>query len=368
MTKPDSRCVASVRGFYAIILIVTLYIRRRFSVQNFPPKRFGVFIGLWLVCVLVSSPAIGEMRSDVSRLVSDTVDPSQEILPANVLSRVELLRKDLDDIRFEMGRPKPIKIDMMVLNAAPHEVFFQARSLYRKADQLVVEVVGGGPIPLGVSTPQHIQPLHVLNVVNAALERLQVLKKNGIGITSMNSEPLPNPSVTPSEVFFSIGLANQQLNILLNQHFTPADVSRQVRLAILYTQRLLQQFPQADHNFLIPELDRGRRPGQVFIRLLDCHEVLAQIAQHSQLNILELGLKNRDSTFIHPNEVYDIASLVVSELAYLYSKGPQIDPPQKPAPPGLTLPSHVYQQVGNLLLHLKELETQVKLNPQWLQS
>ena len=88
--------------------------------QHFSLKRLGIFIVCWLVCVLVSSPAIGEMPSDVSRLVSDTVDPSQEILPANVLSRVQLLRKDLDDIRFEMGRPKPMEIEMMVLNAARH--------------------------------------------------------------------------------------------------------------------------------------------------------------------------------------------------------------------------------------------------------
>jgi len=55
------------------------------------------------------------------------------------LSRVELLRKDLDDVRFEMGRPKNLHIEMAVLNAAPHEVLFQARSLYRKVDRLVVE-------------------------------------------------------------------------------------------------------------------------------------------------------------------------------------------------------------------------------------
>jgi hypothetical protein len=216
-------------------------------------------------------------------------------------------------------------------------------------------------------TPQNIQPAHVFQVVTAALERLRFLKKR-LGVTLMNSEGLPNPSATPSHVFFSIGLANQQLNVMVNQHFSPRDVSRQLSLALLYTQRLLQQFPQAIGNFPMPSLERGRRPGDVYMHLIDCHTILSKIAQHSKLKILQLALKNPDTTRIQPNEVYDIASLVVSELAYLYSKGPQIDPPQKPAPPGLTLPSHVYQQVGSLLLHLKELEGQVKSNPQWLQS
>ncbi len=335
--------------------------------QHVPPKRFGVFIVLWLMCVSVSSPAIGEIQSDFSRLVSGTVDSSQGILPANVLSRVELLRKELDDIRFEMGRPRTMEIEMVILNAAPHEVFFQARSLYRKADRLVVEVTGGENVPIGVVTPQNIQPAHVFQVVTAALERLRFLKKR-LGIGLMNSEGLPNPSATPSHVFFSIGLANQQLNVMVNQHFSPRDVSRQLSLALLYTQRLLQQFPQAIGNFPMPPLERGRRPGDVFMHLIDCHTILSKIAEHSKLKILQLALKNPDITRIQPNEVYDLASLVVSELAYLYSKGPQIDPPQKPAPPGLTLPSHVYQQVGSLLLHLKELEGQVKSNPQWLQS
>ena len=319
------------------------------------------------MCVPVSSPAVGEIQSDFSRLVSGTVDSSQGILPANVLSRVELLRKELDDIRFEMGRPKIIDIEMVVQNAAPHEVFFQARSLYRKADRVVVEVTGEESVPLGLATPHNIQPAHVFQVVTAALDRLRFLKKR-LGIGLMNSEGLPNSSATPSHVFFSIGLANQQLNVMVNQHFSPRDVYGQMSLALLYTQRLLQQFPQAKRNLPIPPLERGRRPGDVFMHLIDCHTILSKIAQHSKLKILQLALKNPDTTRIQPNEVYDLASLVVSELAYLYAKRPQIDPPQKPAPPGLTLPSHVYQKVGSLLLHLKELEGQVKSNPQWLQS
>ena len=335
--------------------------------QNFPPKRCGIFIVMCLICVFVSTPAVGEIHSESSRLEGETVHSSHEILPANVLTRVELLRKDLDDIRFEMGRPKNMKIEMVVLNAAPHEVYFQARSLYRKADRLVVEVTGGESVPIGITTPQNIQPAHVFQVVNAALERLRFLKER-LGVTLMNSEALPNLSATPSDVFFSIGLANQQLNVMVNQHFSPRDVSRQVSLALLYTQRLLEQFPLAIRDFPMPPSERGRRPGDVFMNLIDCHVILSQIAQHSQLKILQLRLKNPDTTNIQPNEVYDLASLVVSELAYLYSKGPQMDPPQKPAPPGLTLPSHVYQQVKSLLLYLKELERQVKSKPQWLQS
>ena len=110
---------------------VTLYLRRRFPVQNFPLKRFGMFIVMWVLCVSVSSPAIGEMQSDFSRLVNETDSSNQEIVPANVLSRVELLRKDLDDIRFEMGRTKTMEIKMVVLNAAPHTTV-RARSAPRR--------------------------------------------------------------------------------------------------------------------------------------------------------------------------------------------------------------------------------------------
>lgn len=234
-------------------------------------------------------------------------------------------------------------------------------------DRLVVEVTGEESVPLGIATPHNIQPAHVFQVVTAALERLRFLKKR-LGLPHMNSEDFPNPSTTPSHVFFSIGLANQQLNMLVNRHFSPRDVFRQVSLALLYTRRLLQQFPQVALNLHIPDLERGRRPGDVFMHLIDCHTILSKIAEHSKLKILKLALKNPDITRIQPNEVYDLASLVVSELAYLYSKGPQIDPPRRPGPPGLTLPSHVYQQVEGLLLYLKELEGQVKSNPQWLQS
>jgi hypothetical protein len=48
----------------------------------------------------------------------------QSITPADVFARVELVRKELDDLRFEMGKPNSLEIGLLVKDATPHEVFF----------------------------------------------------------------------------------------------------------------------------------------------------------------------------------------------------------------------------------------------------
>jgi len=64
--------------------------------------------------------------------------------------------------------------------------------------------------------------------------------------------------------------------------------------------------------------------------------------------------------------VYDMATLLVSDLAYLHAYLQDPDPP-KPTPyPGRLFPSHVYQQASVLLNQLEELESYVKSHPDWM--
>jgi hypothetical protein len=61
-----------------------------------------------------------------------------------------------------------------------------------------------------------------------------------------------------------------------------------------------------------------------------------------------------------------MATLLVSELAYLWSHAEGAVPPHPAYYPGRKLPSHVYQRAGLLERQLAELEPLVEATPNWL--
>ena len=290
----------------------------------------------------------------------------QSITSADVFARVQLVRKELDDIRFEMGKSKSRDVGLLVEGATPHEVFFQAKTLDQKVARLAEELTEQ-PGPLGeIDGPGDIRPFHVWKVVDLSLHRILSLKQQ-LGLTLANSEAVPAPETTPTQVFFVIGLANKQLNLLLMHQFSPKDVAEQVSLGMGYTTDLLGKFssdPTAAH---LPSLERGRIPWDSYSRLIDCYMMLGDIARASNIQMLNLATQNLDRPDIQPNDVYDLTTLIISELAYLHAHLPNALPPKQGRLHGPILPSHVYQQAGGLLAQLQKLRAQVRVHPTWLQ-
>jgi hypothetical protein len=290
----------------------------------------------------------------------------QSITPADVFARVQLVRKELDDIRFEMGRPKSRDVGLLVEEASPHEVFFQAKTLDQKVARLASELTEHTD-PLGENDgPGDIHPFHVWKVVDTSLRRILSLKQE-LGLTFTNNESLPDQNTTPTQVFFVIGLANKQLNLLLLHQFSPKDAAEQVSLGMGYTTNLLRNFSPGTTSASLPSLERGRLPWDNYSRLIDCYVVLGNIARASHIKMLKLATQNLDRPDIQPNDVYDLATLIISELAYLHAHLPDALPPEQTDLHGPILPSHVYQQAGGLLAQLLALKKQVEANPTWLQ-
>ena len=334
------------------------------STQSLQILRTGCLFGLFLSLPMTSFGMTNAIETPSP--VSGHEVSIQSITPADVFARVELLRKELDDLRFEMGKPNIVEIGLLAKDATPHEVFFQANTLDKKVARLTKELTEGSEPLRTEDEPGDIRSFHVWKVVDTALHRILLLKQQ-LGLSLTNSEPLPDPETTPTQVFFSIGLANSQLNHLLMHQFSPKDVAEQITLGIEYTTHLLRKFSTAPAPAPLPSLDRGRIPWDSYSRLVDCYMVLGDIARASNISMLSLATQNLDRPDIQPNEVYDLATLVNSELAYLHTHLPHTLSPQRVRQPGAIFPSHVYQQAGGLLAQLQELHKQVQANPGWLQ-
>ena len=284
-----------------------------------------------------------------------------EVEPADVFVRVELVRQELELIRLEMGKPGDVEEHITVANAAPRDVFFQALTLFRKANRLCYEQTREDttepPAPDG-----RIGPEHVCEVVNAALGRLRRVKQK-LGIEENAKAPERSPATTPTDVFRSIVPASRQLNLLLDRQFAPSEVYQQVTLAISYASRLLALFPGATRIPPTPPFERRKRPADVYDRLIDCFELFRGIDEQLNITMVEVRRAVEDTGKIAPGDVYDIATLLLSELAFIHAQSPGAAAPVKSFYPGRKLPSHVYQRAGMLQTQLRELEKRLRENP-----
>jgi hypothetical protein len=69
---------------------------------------------------------------------------------------------------------------------------------------------------------------------------------------------------------------------------------------------------------------------------------------------------------VTPHDVYNLASLIVSELRFLHAQVDGALSPPEPYYPGRQFPSDVYQRAGLLEILLIDLQALVQAVPSWL--
>ena len=346
------------------------------SAMTLPGKRRIVtlftLLGLFFTVNLVPLTLQAQMTSDSLNPISGRSVTVSGILPADVFSRTVLLKKELEEIRIEMGKPKDEWVGGIASNASPHEVYFQALNLFLKANRLSLELTGSMGRQPDIRPASDIRPYHIWMMVNEAYKRILVIKQE-LGISASNAETLKESPTTITEAGGVIVAVNRQINLVLERPFTPGDVVHQVNLAIQYAAGLLKQFSGTTPIPDTPPFERGKQPGDAFLRLVDCFERLESIAHLSNVSVLHFDRtavnKAVNHYDFHPSDVYDMATLLVSDLALLHAKINNLESPATvPYPSGHIFPSHVYQQAGILFAQLVELEERVKKDPNWLNN
>ena len=322
----------------------------------------------FLVLILIPCVTLAQVFTETLKPVSGRTISLTGIHPADVLARTALLRDELEVIRFEMGKPKDSWAGGFANNASPHEVYFQAMNVFLKANRLSLELVGSMGTQPEAMPASNIYPFHVWLMVDAAYHRILAVKQE-LGISESIAERPQPTSTTMTEAGRAIVVVNRQINLVLERPFSPSDVRHQVSLAIQYAADLLEQFPDTTPLPDTPTFERGKQPTDVFLRLLECYERLETIAQYSKVPVVHFdrqALKKALQQFsFHPSDVYDMATLLVSDLAFIHAKIRNFETPDPIPYPGRTFPSHTYQQAGVLYAQLVELEKNIKDDPEW---
>jgi hypothetical protein len=277
--------------------------------------------------------------------------PVEAVEPPDCYVRAVQLAAHVELIRTEMGRPAEHRAHAVVSGASPREVWFQALAAFRKSDRLAHEICHDPTAEVPHAPPiSTIKPGHVLQVLDAAGRELEEIMTS-LGIRERANPQPRDPKKTPSDVFGALVSMNRQINLLLARSFQPADCFQQVSLAVAFAARLTGKPAPEPAAF-----ERAKRPADCYQRLVRCLELARALVRGHGQPVIETT-PALDSDTVLPSDVYDMASLVLGEVAYLHSLKPDTNPPYpfEGNIPGRKLPSHVWQLVGVLEQQLQQL-------------
>ncbi len=299
----------------------------------------------------------------VAGFLQSSID-AVETQPPHVYARLQLLAAETELVRQEIGAPRDARPAVVVRGGEPRHNYFEALALNRKVQRLCFDLTGDE----GVNPPpmsNRVEPADVFAVVDAAVHNMRRVKVQ-FQIPGQSVEPAPDERKTPSDVFSLVVGISRQVSLMLDTRPTPTAVYGQLVDAAGTASRLLASFPDAPQP-TAPDFERGRTPADVHSRLVRCLDHLSRILTKSGQTTLEVDWKLEPGQ-IAPSDVYDVATLLVSELHYLETHFPRA--PGSSAVlefhPGRKLPSHNYQLAGLLEAQVRQLERQVEAQPDWL--
>ena len=287
-------------------------------------------------------------------LCASSMADAQTVDATDVFAMAGLVAEEIELVREVMGRPFDDSPRLPASGVSEFEAYFQAQTLFRKANQLAREFAGAErvaapPVPAG-----ELQPSHTLAVVTAALKQVRLVKA-ALGVDEELQLQASNVG-SATGVFMTILDANRQLNLLINVPIVPGDVFDQVTLAVLYSAAILGHNGVED---FVPEaapFDGYKRPADVYGLLLRNAEVLSRVAENASVSILRLSTRRNIPDDIEPGHVYDVARILVAGLALLTDQLDAEDVFPTLDRPDLIFPTQVYARTTVLLQQLEQIE------------
>ncbi len=268
--------------------------------------------------------------------------------------------RDLERLRRFMGAPRIGEFNIGIHSSQARDLYFQTLTLWRKTDRLLFEIsrvrATPPPTPTGELGTQDI--LANLREAHGILRQiLRDLEVPGEPATTIGQAP------NQMDIFTVLLDLNRQADLLLERHFAPSDVYMEITLAIGYAARLLARYPEATRIPEEPPFEPNKQPSDVYQRLISCLRSINRIAQTLGFAVLDIDTRQTDMAQLTPGDVFVVASLVVSQLDYLYRRMGDDKPPPQAFYPGRKFPAHSHQRIGILHAQLQQLERFIATDP-----
>lgn len=250
-------------------------------------------------------------------------------------------------VREELGRAEDTRPVPEFAGAEPREVYFEALAAWRKVSRLAAEVGADSGHVAPVAPPlAELKPGHVFELLDAVATQLETIKER-LGIAERASEAAIETNRQPSDVLVAVIKLNRDLSRSLERAFTPSDVFSTLALASAYASRIGGSAEPA-------KFERRHQPAHCYQKLESC--LTRAVALIAKRGGKALTTRNAPPDVL-PGDVFDLANIVLGEVAYLHALTPDAPPVHgfQPVVGGYRLPSHVYQLAATLEAQLGAL-------------
>jgi hypothetical protein len=269
------------------------------------------------------------------------------IQPMHCHALARRLAAEARAIREEMGRLEDARPLPEITGAEPRDVYFEALSAWRKAQRLAAEV-GADAFRAVPAAPrlQSLKPGHVHRLLEGVLAQIDDIKAR-LGMTEKLSTEAPETGRQPSDVLVTLVRVNRELSRALERPFAPSDCYATVALASAYAERLGAAAQPTS-------FERRLKPAQCYAQLEAClARASALITKRGEKAMAARGTPPD----VLPGDVFDLAHLVLGEVAFIHAITPNAAPLHafEPAVGGHRLPAHVHQLARTLEAQLASL-------------
>ena len=271
--------------------------------------RFKLYLAICIVSF--ATPAICKSKSN-------------DFNPMLAYHMVEQVQHEIELIRKHKQSSRDSRESIPVKNVYPREVYFQALTLRQKAGRLCHETAQSllaPPIVAQYSIPKQITIKDVYEIVNDAWSQIRCAKA-GLKIQD-NIEPKlssQDTSKTLTDIFKSIVQANRQLNLVLEQPIEQGDVYAVVQQSNAYIVEILNKLAPVWSLTAptLPAYQAGTAPIDSYRLMIRNFRVIQEIAKDSGIDMLQL--ESDIQVPITTSDVFDLSSLILSELQYFASQ------------------------------------------------
>lgn len=258
-----------------------------------------------------------QLRWLFSVLLGLSVSATETVAPPDVYQAVRALQSDIEAIRFVMGRHPVADRGWVIYAAEPRHVYYQAQTLFRRANQLAQELAQASRKRARPTPNNTIEPHHVLALVADTAKQIEAVKAS-LSVHVTPASAARDPTKQPKDVLRLIAQTSHELSVLLDQQYKPQDSYRRVVMSLAYVMGLARpnRGNEPPPTGPIPTHVAGKMPSDVYAELLECMRITESIAESKGLKALQFEAGSRTGA-ISPADVYDIATLLMSELTYL---------------------------------------------------
>ena len=292
----------------------------------------------------------------------------KKLRPGYAYQMVELVQSEIELIRKHKQSAIDSRDSIPVENVYPREVYFQALTLRQKAGRLCHETsqsLLAPPIVVQYTIPRNITSNDVYEIVNDAWSQI-LCAKAGLNIQDSreHQDSTQDTNKTLTDVFKLIVQANRQLNLVLEQPIEQGDVYAVVKQANAYLVDILNKLAPVWSLTAptLPSYQAGTAPIDSYKVMIRNFRIIQEIAKDSGIDMLHL-----DSDIQIPittSDVFDLSSLILSELRYFASQV-GVERIYRLAPYPDKVPADVFQQAQYAEAHLKILSGISKKYPTW---